>query len=267
MELWTEKHKPKTIGEIVGQKKVIEEVLSYTDSLKREKALLLTGPSGVGKNLILETIARERKYLLIQLDASDERSRDKIEKVVDSSKTRSLFHSGKLILIDEVDGISGRDRGAISSIINLIRKSPYPVFLIANDPWKPKLRPLMSYCKIVKLSRIPAPSIKKRLREICERENIRCPDDVLSSLARWSQGDMRSAITDLQNVALGKRELKDEDLEVLGFRERENTIFNIMPTIYFSKSITACKKAIGSLTIDPDLVFRWVEYNLSLIHI
>ena len=263
--LWTEKHKPLTVSGIAGQQKAIAEAMDFVDSFIPGKALMLTGPSGVGKTLLVETIARERGLLLLQLNASDVRSAEAIETFFnDASRTRSLFHKGKIILLDEVDGISGNDRGAAASITKIIRQSLFPVFLIANDPWSQKLRPLRPYVKMVKFSKVHSASVEKRLREILEKEGVSPQGSVLKDLARWSQGDLRSAISDLQTVGQGKKELSTQDLEILGYRERESSIFEILPTIFKSRSINASRRAIQSADKDPDEIFWWVENNIPI---
>jgi replication factor C large subunit len=264
-DVWTEKHKPASTQGMAGQAKAISEATAFVDSFSPGKAVMLTGPAGVGKTLLVEAIARERGLLLLQLNASDGRSADDITSFFeDASRTRSLFHRGKIMLLDEVDGISGNDRGAASSIIKIIKQSLFPVFLIANDPWSVKLRPLRPYVKMVKLQKVHAASIEKRLRDICEREGISPQGPVLKSLARWSQGDLRSAINDLQTVAEGKREISDQDLEILGYRERESSIFEILPTLFKSRSINASRRAMQSVDKDADEVFWWIENNIPL---
>ena len=263
--VWTEKHKPARVQEIVGQPKAVAEALAFIDSFTPGKAAMFTGPAGVGKTLLVETLARERNLLLLQLNASDGRTADEIQGFfADASRTRSLFHKGKILLLDEVDGISGTDRGAATAIIQIIKESVYPVFLIANDPWSQKLRPLRPYVKPIKFSKVHSASLEKRLREICEKEGITHQGMVLKNLARWSQGDLRSAINDLQTLGEGKKEIADSDLESLGYRERETTIFDILPTVFKSRSMSASRRAIQSTDKDADEVFWWVENNIPL---
>ncbi len=264
MKMWTEKYKPGSTGEILSQGKAIQEVTEWLETWRPgDKALLLYGPPGVGKTLIPEVLAKEKKWFLVQINASDKRNSDAIELALsEASKNLSLFHSGKIILVDEVDGISGSDRGGVKAVIKIIKESKFPVILTANNPYASKLQSLRSHCILVKLSRINARSIEKRLREICGQEDVKAGEDVLKNLARWSSGDIRSAITDLQMLCQKKGEITEKDMESLGYRERETNVFSILPTIFRSKNINAAKKAIENCDRDPDEIFWWVENNL-----
>ncbi len=263
MDLWTEKHKPKNTKEILSQGSAITEMTNWIETWKPGKALFLHGPPGTGKTLIPEVIANERKWMLLQVNASEKRNSEAIENSLsESSKNLSLFHSGKLILIDEVDGISSGDRGGIGAIVKIIKESKFPIIVTANNPYISKLRPLRVHAKLVRLSKVNVKSIEKRLKEICEKEGVKADENVIKNLARWSSGDIRSAITDLQMLCEGKEEISEKDLESLGFRERETNIFSILPTIFRSKNINAAKKAIRNCDKDPDEIFWWVENNL-----
>ncbi len=263
MESWLEKHKPLKVSGIRGQGKAVRESLAFMDSWRPGQAALLSGPPGVGKTLTVEAIARERGPELLRLNASDKRSAADIHSALsDASKSRGLFGGGRLILIDEADGISGRERGAVGSIVKVIKGSMFPVFVIANDPWKPKLSSLRSACRHIRFSKVMAPSIEKMLREILESEGIAFEEAALKSLARFAQGDLRSAISDLQMVAQGKTKLESEDLSILGFRERQGNIYSALPVIFHSRRISATRKVLFDMDKDPDEVFWWIESNV-----
>ncbi len=263
MMLWTDKYAPKSPREITGQKKPLEESQAFLRDWRPGRALFLYGPPGTGKSLLVETLAVERDLLLLRMNASDRRTAGEVESVTgEASRQRPLFRRGRFILLDEMDGIAGGDRGAVGAIANLIKTSMFPVFLIANDPWKPKLLPLRSHCRFVKFSRLNPLSIAKRLGEICREEGIHAEPDALKSLARWSRGDMRSAILDLQNICQGRKDIKAGDLEALGFRERESSVFESLPVVFHSRSLSASRKAIQETERDPDDIFWWIEHNM-----
>lgn len=263
MELWLDKYKPENLSDLVGQNNAMGEVMTFIREWKPGQALFIHGPAGVGKTLSIELLAKEKGHLLLHLNASDTRNSQGIEDFLgNSTKSKALFHKGKVVLIDEVDGVSSRDRGAVGSIVKVIKESRFPVFVIANDPWKQKLAPLRSYCRLVRFNRIHSASVEKRLKEICKKEGIEDDEGVLKNLARWSQGDIRSAISDLQIAAYGKNRLKDSDLKILGYRERKSNIFSILPTLLRSGSMAASKNAIQSSDKNPDEIFWWIENNL-----
>jgi len=264
MELWTEKYKPRETKGILSQGSALRETTEWLERWRPgEKALLLYGPPGTGKTLISEALAGERKWHLMQINASDERNSNSIDlSLSEVSRNLPLFHSGKIILIDEVDGISSGDRGGVKAITRIIKESRFPVMITANNPYLPKLQSLRNYCRLVRLSKINVRSIEKRLLEICKKEGIRADENVLKNLARWSSGDLRSAITDLQTLCQDRKEITEKDLESLGYRERVTSVFSILPTIFRSKNLNASRQAMRNCDRDTDEIFWWIESNL-----
>ncbi len=267
MELWVDKHKPKTLKDVLSQGSAIAAVSEWLAEWKpgktTGKALLLSGPPGIGKTLIAETAAKERGWMLAQVNASDERNADAVERTLSEvSKSSPLFFRGKIILIDEADGLGSGDRGGINAIVKIVKESRFPVIITAGDPYIQKLQPLRSVSKIVKLSKVDVRSIEKRLREICEKEGVAAEGDVLKNLARWSSGDLRAAMNDLQMMCEGRKKIAEDDFASLGFREREATIFSVLPTVFRSKNISAARNAIQNCDKDPDDVFWWIENNI-----
>ncbi|MBL7160599.1 MAG: replication factor C large subunit [Candidatus Aenigmarchaeota archaeon] len=262
MELWTEKYRPLSLEGVTGNKKAKDEALEFVRNFRPGKGLLLHGPPGIGKSLVPTAIAKELGYVLVELDASDKRGKDAIESYLPATKTQTLFAKGKIIVVDEVDGLAGGDRGGGQAIAKLVKGSLFPVFLIANDPWIPKLRVIRTCSKLVKFNKIPSPSIEKFLRDICEKEGVEVEGNVLKSLARFSEGDLRTALTDLQLASLGKRMVGEKDLEAIGYRERATSIHNLLPAIFRAGRVAASRKLIFDGDKDPDEIFWWVESNV-----
>lgn len=261
--LWADKHKPKTVEEIAGQNKSVEEVLGLLAAWKPGKAIMITGPPGCGKTLLAETIAAERGWALAALNASDDRGAKDVEAFCNQeAENRPMFNKNKLILIDEADGLSGHsDRGAVGAIADMVKRSKFPVIIIAADPYSQKLKPLRVVSAVVKFSRLHPSSIAKRLKEICEKEGVEASESVLKALSGWSQGDLRSAIGDLQMVCAGRKKIDAEALESLGNRERPGTIFEALPAIFHSGSMKAGRKVMFEADADADEILWWVESN------
>ena len=180
--MWTIKYKPKNLKEFVDQKEAVEKFLKWIKNWKPgSKALLFYGMPGVGKTALVEAYASEKNLDLIQLNASDYRSATQIREVLGRSmQQQSLFRRGKIFLIDEIDGIAGReDYGGVGEIIKIIRESRFPIVLTANDPYEQKLRSLREYCILVEFKKIPVWDVEKRLAEICRKEGIKADRKVL----------------------------------------------------------------------------------------
>jgi len=267
-QLWTEKYRPKKVAEVVGNKDSVKAFLEWMKSWEMgkpaKKAALLYGPAGVGKTSLVLAYGREYGYDVVEVNASDWRNEEKMKAVVgESSQYASLDgYSKKIILVDEVDGIAGReDAGGISALRRIINETRVPIVMVANNPWDQKLAPIREQSLMVEFKRLSKTAIIKRLKEICEREEIKVSDDVLSRLAERSEGDLRSAIMDLQAVAAGKNTLTEKDLEVLGERNRVKQVFEALRYIFYAKSIRGARAAIEGLELEPQTIYTWILDN------
>jgi len=156
------KYRPVKIDDVIGQETTKKQVLSWISSPK--KALLLHGPPGVGKTSLIEAIANEKKLDLLELNASDERTAEKIESVLGNTiKQKSLFKKGKLILLDEIDGLASSDKGGASTVIKIIKESMFPVILTANDAYSKKLQTIRGYCTLIQFRKVNSLSIEKKI--------------------------------------------------------------------------------------------------------
>ncbi len=264
--MWAQKYAPKSLDEFVNQKEALK---IFLDWIKRwqpgAKPLLFHGPPGTGKTALVYAYAKEKKLEFVEMNASDFRTRAEIEKVFGQSVQQApLFAKGKIFLIDEIDGLAGKeDVGGVGAIIEIVKKSMYPIVLIANNPYDPKLRTLRQYCQLVLFRKIHTSDIRKRLAEICKNEKIKVEQEVLEQIAKNSDGDLRSAINDLESICCGKKQITLKDLEVLAARAREADIFSVLGILFKSESVRQAKGAIANLDKDPEELFWWIENNIT----
>ncbi len=262
---WTEKYAPQKTSEVVGQKKAVERFLTWFKAWKPgKKAALFHGSAGVGKTCLVEALGKEKNLEIIELNASDYRTASQIKEVIGQSmKQKSLFKKGKVFLIDEIDGIAGReDGGGTRELIKIIKESQYPIVLTANNPYDPKLRSLRSYCVLIPFTKVYYWGLINRLNFICQEEGLKCEKGVLRQLSKRSEGDLRSAINDLESLARESKEIELTDLEKLGDRERETSIFDALKMIFKTKTALAAKLSIQNVDKDADEIFLWIEQNV-----
>ncbi len=260
--MFTQKYKPKSLKQVVGQSDSIEKFLKWIDNWKKGDAIIFHGPPGVGKTALIEAFAAERNMDLIQMNASDFRNAEEIHDVIGRSVTQqSLFKKGKIFLIDEIDGLSGiEDRGGVGEIVKIIKESMHPIVLTANDAYNPKLRPLRAACDLIQFKRISAYDVRKKLEEISKSEDLESDTGALSSIANTSGGDLRSAIIDLEVFLKSESGMPDVNETR---RERVGSIFDALKTIFKTESALSARLALEGVDKNFDEIFWWIESNIS----
>jgi replication factor C large subunit len=261
------KYKPKHTKDLVGQMaqiKDVKEKINNYGKTKTKKALLIWGPSGIGKTSSIHAIAEDLDLELIEINASDTRNTDALEKkILPAIRQKSLFGKGKIILIDEIDGLAGtEDRGGLSTIQKFIDESKFPIILTANDIWDNKFSGIRKSCTMIEYKAISFLDTVNHLKKVCEAEGIRFDDEAINYLARSAGGDLRSALTDLENVGSEKKKITKADVEINSGREREETIINALLKVFKTTNIDVALTAYDNVDEDIDKLFLWLDENL-----
>lgn len=263
---WIITYIPKTLAEVKGQDEATSQIRDFVVNFKnqKKKALLLHGPSGSGKTASAHAIAKELGLEIIEVNASDIRNKDQIIKRVGSAVNQmSLFSKGKIILLDEVDGLSGtKDRGGIPAIINIIKKSSFPILLTAMNPWGNKFSSLRSKTRMVQFLPISHKDVAVVLERICRTENVKAEDGTLTTLGRRCAGDLRAAINDLQTVFMQSGTITREAIEELGGRNQTETIIEALRKIFKTTDPAIAITALDNVEEDLDTAMLWIDENM-----
>ena len=263
----TERFRPTTTQAVIGQDKAVSAARKYAQSYasSKKKALLLHGPPGVGKTSLAVALAAENNWELVEVNASDVRNKASIQEVLGASmQQQSLFGTKKLILIDEVDGLSGtKDRGGASALADLIKKSTFPVILTANDAYDKKLKSVRKVSQVVEMSPSQYTSVFNVLVNVCKQASITYDESVLKTLARRSGGDMRGALTDLQSLS-ANGSISKEDLHMLGDRRQAESVFTALQRILKGSNPKLAREAIDAVDESIDDLFLWIDENIPL---
>ncbi len=256
--IWVEKYRPKSFEEIRGQFEAAEKIKNFMSSFPRKKAALIYGPPGTGKTTLVQIFAKETSSEIFELNASDLRNKGKLQEILKPAiEQRSLFKERKIILIDEVDGISVVDRGGISELLNLIELTKYPVLITANDIWDKKFSELRRKSELVQLKEIDYRTTKDVLINILRNENTFLDNDILTKIAINSKGDLRAAINDLQTES----GVKDSGV-ILNERNKEIDIFNALKLIFKGKPTEESIRVFDSVDMSIDEILLWIEKNI-----
>ncbi|RMD42304.1 hypothetical protein DV735_g2832, partial [Chaetothyriales sp. CBS 134920] len=173
--LWTEKYRARKFTELVGDERTHRQVLRWlkawdpivfpascrrakTTSTRiyhddksgnssngkgdannsHRKLLLLTGPPGLGKTTLAHVCARQAGYEVLEINASDDRSRDvvrgRIKDALGTETVRGIQEPGKerkigrpvCVVVDEVDGVvagsgASGEGGFMKALVDLVQ--------------------------------------------------------------------------------------------------------------------------------------------------
>ncbi|CAD6591291.1 MAG: hypothetical protein ASARMPRED_005297 [Alectoria sarmentosa] len=203
--LWTEKYRARKFTDLVGDERTHRDVLRWlkgwdsivfpgssrpkpktkfmmteTGPQQQRKVLLLSGPPGLGKTTLAHVCARQAGYEVVEINASDERSRDVVKgrikdcvgtenvrgiNIKDAAGTTRKAGNPVCIIVDEVDGVvsgssSGGEGGFIKALVDLItldQKNSTVVGSTSANPVRLKkegdrfrlLRPMILICNDV----------------------------------------------------------------------------------------------------------------------
>ncbi|MEM4267678.1 MAG: replication factor C large subunit [Candidatus Woesearchaeota archaeon] len=262
---WVIKYKPNTLADVVGHKEEIALLKNFVKNFRQQKkkAVILTGPCGSGKTSIVYALANDMHLEIIEINASDVRNKEHIVQVIGSaSKQRSLFAEGKIILVDEIDGLSGtEDRGGAAALAEILSKTCFPIIMTAQEIEDEKIKPLKKDSLCIQLKELSYQDVYSCLKKICERECIKYDDYALKMLARRSGSDLRAAINDLQSLAQDKT-LQAEDLASLADRERTSKMHDALIKILKPVSPDIALGALDCIDEELDEIILWLDENI-----
>ncbi len=199
---WAEKYRPSTTNMLLGNEETVEAfkawLKQWTLRKKPTKAFMLVGPPGVGKTTLARAGANDFHFRVVEMNASDIRTEKAIQNLLLPARTSASLDSftterrTNLILMDEVDGVFGReDRGGLGAILSIIKKSPVPIVLTANDVDDERFDDLKKACVVAQLAEIrPRPLLvllnhilEQEKQEIPTNESVELPERVMAIYA------------------------------------------------------------------------------------
>ena len=263
---WIKKYLPNNLKEFHGQTKAVDQLQQFIINFKQQpkKAMLLYGPYGSGKTCSVHALANEIGYEVLEVNASDVRNKASIEEVVGGAISQQpLFNKGKIILLDDIDGLSGTgDRGGATTLAKLISKTGFPMVLTAHEPWDKKLAPIKKKAVLVEFEVLNSDEVLKILQKICKKEKVSYEDQALKTLARYAGGDLRAAINDLQMLSSSGK-LSRKDLRSLDQREKTSSMQEALTKIFKTTDPKIAISAFDNVDENVDKWFLWIDENLA----
>ncbi|HUK74719.1 MAG TPA: AAA family ATPase [Nitrososphaerales archaeon] len=248
--MWVERHRPKSLERMIGNEEARMALSVWLAKWKAgSKAALLMGPPGTGKTTMVNLLSKERGMNLIELNASDVRTKERLRsKMGEAMGTVSLFGERSLIFLDEVDGLAGRaDYGAVEFIKESVKESLNPIVMAANDPDADEIKKLASSCLALRFRPPPPREVEMYLREIASQEGVEVPDEELQAYVAEAGGDVRQAVSLLQTrpVAAGVADRASV------YKDRELTETEAFNGFFQAETKEEAARALRALSLSP----------------
>ncbi|WP_338738228.1 replication factor C large subunit [Haloplanus salilacus] len=272
---WTEKYRPSTLSAVRGNDKARDALAEWGETWDDHgEAVVVHGRPGVGKTSAAHALAADMGWETVELNASDQRTADVIERFAGrASKNATLAGSTgaddtggrQLVILDEADNIHGNyDRGGASAITRVVKDADQPIVLIANDYYEMS-RGLRNACREIEFRDVSARSIVPVLRNICRREEVDFDADALDRIAEVNDGDLRSAVNDLQAAAEADRTLTVDDV-VTSDRDRSLDVFPFLDAVLKEESAEEAIQSAYRVDETPDDLTKWVAENAPKVY-
>ena len=209
--LWVNMYAPKSLGDLIGQGTVVAELQTWLKGWVAGKGALVTGPPGIGKTTAVHLVIAACGYDIVEFNASDERSASAVRRYFDEARRSGHCGRRRVVVMDEVDGMSRGDRGGIGELAKVISSCVFPIICIANERGTPRLRPLAACCTDIRFSRPTKNMIAKSLlTRIVKPRSLSYSVSDLEGLCERNGNDIRSIINALQFAGSFETGCKDE---------------------------------------------------------
>ncbi len=244
--MWSEKYRPEIISDMVGNEEARAVIVEWFVKWKKgTKPLLLVGPPGIGKTTMAYLMAKQFGYDMIGLNASDVRSKSRINEILMPVLSNVSVLGTPMIFVDEVDGIHGRgDYGGASALVDILKEPTVPIVLAANDDTSDKMKGVKKVVKIIHFKKIPPRLLRVYLENILKKQSAKLSPGSLIKVIDKSKGDIRSMINFAQSLVTGFNPQTDSSFERINVEDGVNAFFK-------ANSIEEARSVLYSMQIDP----------------
>ncbi|MEK6863788.1 MAG: AAA family ATPase [Nanoarchaeota archaeon] len=266
----TNNNVPKRADEFSGRGLELKQIKNFVENYKFG-AMLIHGQTGCGKTSFVHVLAKELGLEILELNASDIRNKETLLSVMKNAATNtrlmgfdsdmewSQMKKGKIILIDEVDALSSKDRGAVSAISEVIKESKWPIILTANDIMNDRVHDLKKKCRFMEMPSPECEDMYSILSNVCALNQINYDEHSLRSLARQSCGDVRASMIDLFVSSFSGGLNKDS---ILPERLRNRNVEDSLRLIFNTTKANISLSAFENTDMDLHDSMMWLEENI-----
>ncbi len=229
---WTEKYRPKSLEEVIGQKQIVERLKAFVKQGNFPN-MIFAGSAGVGKTTSAIAMAKdlyndEINTAFKELNASDARGIDVIRgEVKNFAKTISIARVPvKIIFLDEADALTADAQHALRRTME--KFSAETRFILSANYASKIIEPIQSRCVVFRFKPLTEDDMKEYVNRIVEGEGITLEKNAMEALIYVGDGDLRKLTNVLQSAAMKSEKITEADIYDVASRARPKEIMSML---------------------------------------
>lgn len=196
------KYRPTLLKQIVGQEDAVQTLKEMLENKRLPHALLLSGPSGVGKTTlarILQTKLNCSDKDFTEINCAENCGVDKIRTLCSQSNVLPMNEGGTRIwYLDESHMISG---GGQQASLGMLENAPdHAYYILATTEPQKLINTIHTRCTELKLRKLTPTELTSLVKSIMEKEGIELSSPVIAELVEVADGSARKALVLLDQV-------------------------------------------------------------------